>query len=496
MRGRLVKATAMFMAILMMVTSVPLNVLAQEAGSSLPLESELQGRDTEAQDSKEDEEQEEVPTNGSEDEVGSEDSEEEDEQEEIDDSDGKDEQEENEEPEEKDEQDEQEKSENGVDDESTEEVESDDTVSQNSISENSIDKLLLENEKSALAEGDISRIQWMNTLIETFGLSVDASNYPDNYYSDLDSSSEQYRNVMIATEFGLVDVEAGDDIELDEAATREYAAFSLNQLVGYVNESEYSFGDVDEAKYPDADQVALDQGWLNTIDGKFLPDQAITSDEKQNMITKGSAIIGSTDIDSSHNKYQFRENVIILDASKVRLTGENQLTIAGNDTNFGIGDIIGLVADEIPYAWKVKDIVESEDNRIVTTEHVDVDDAFLEYDIQTSLDIDLSQIAPASQNADMVYIVGGTESNNYEDGEEYYTLSALGNQEISAVRIDSYVDSYENSSEEGEVAGDERQANASGYNDEYNLTDASKIKLSATISNVKADYKGGKTPLF
>lgn len=496
MRGRLVKATAMFMAILMMVTSVPLNVLAQEAGSSLPLESELQGRDTETQDGKEDEEQEEVPTNGSEDEVGSEDSEEEGEQEEIDDSDGKDEQEETEEPEEKDEQEEQEESENGVDDESTEEAESDDTVSQNSISENSIDKLLLENEKSALAEGDISRIQWMNTLIETFGLSVDASNYPDNYYSDLDSSSEQYRNVMIATEFGLVDVEAGDAIELDEAATREYAAFSLNQLVGYVNESEYSFGDVDEAKYPDADQVALDQGWLSTIDGKFLPDQAITSDEKQNMITKGSAIIGSTDIDSSHNKYQFRENVIILDASKVRLTGENQLTITENDTNFGIGDIIGLVADEIPYAWKVKDIAESEDNRVVTTEHVDVDDAFLEYDIQTSLDIDLSQIAPASQNADMVYIVGGTESNNYEDGEEYYTLSALGNQEISAVRIDSYVDSYENSGEEGEVAGDERQANASGYNDEYNLTDASKIKLSATISNVKADYKGGKTPFF
>lgn len=495
MRGRLVKATAMFMAILMMVTSVPLNALAQEAGSSLPLESELQGRDTEAQDGKEDEEQEEVPPNGSEDEVGSEDSEEEDEQEGIDDSDGRDEQEETEESEEKDEQGEQEESENGVDDEATE-MESDDTVSQNSISKNSIDKMLLENEKSALAEGDISRIQWMNTLIETFGLSVDASNYPDNYYSDLDSSSEQYRNVMIATEFGLVDVEAGDAIELDEAATREYAAFSLNQLVGYVNESEYSFGDVDEAKYPDADQVALDQGWLNTIDGKFLPDQAITSDEKQNMITKGSAIIGSTDIDSSHNKYQFRENVIILDASKVRLTGENQLTIAGNDTNFGIGDIIGLVADEIPYAWKVKDIAESEDNRIVTTEHVDVDDAFLEYDIQTSLDIDLSQIAPASQNADMVYIVGGTESNNYEDGEEYYTLSALGNQEISAVRIDSYVDSYENSGEEGEVAGDERQANASGYNDEYNLTDASKIKLSATISNVKADYKGGKTPFF
>ena len=180
MRGRLVKATAMFMAILMMVTSVPLNVLAQEAESSLPLESELQGRDTEAQDGKEDEEQEEVPTNGSEDEVGSEDSEEEDEQEEIDDSDGRDEQEETEESEEKDEQGEKEESENGVDDESTE-MESDDTVSQNSISENSIDKMLLENEKSALAEGDISRIQWMNTLIETFGLSVDASNYPDNY---------------------------------------------------------------------------------------------------------------------------------------------------------------------------------------------------------------------------------------------------------------------------------------------------------------------------
>ena len=59
------------------------------------------------------------------------------------------------------------------------------------------------------AEGEVSRVEWLTDLTETFSISVAEDNYPDNYFSDIDSSSEYYYVVMLATEFGLVDVEAG-----------------------------------------------------------------------------------------------------------------------------------------------------------------------------------------------------------------------------------------------------------------------------------------------
>ena len=63
---------------------------------------------------------------------------------------------------------------------------------------------------------EVTRIEWLKALTETFEMTVEEDNYPDNYYSDMDSSSENYYEVMLATEFGLVDVEAGDPLRPDE----------------------------------------------------------------------------------------------------------------------------------------------------------------------------------------------------------------------------------------------------------------------------------------
>lgn len=66
----------------------------------------------------------------------------------------------------------------------------------------------------------VSRIQWLKELTEAFGMSVEEDNYPDNYYSDIDSSYADYYTVMLATEFGLVDVEAGEAFEPDHGGCR------------------------------------------------------------------------------------------------------------------------------------------------------------------------------------------------------------------------------------------------------------------------------------
>ena len=51
------------------------------------------------------------------------------------------------------------------------------------------------------ADDTIGRAEWLHRLTETFVMTVDEDNYPDNYFSDLDSGSEYYRDVMVAVEF-------------------------------------------------------------------------------------------------------------------------------------------------------------------------------------------------------------------------------------------------------------------------------------------------------
>ena len=60
--------------------------------------------------------------------------------------------------------------------------------------------------KRALSGDEISRIDWVQELVTLFDLTVDEDNYPDNYYSDISTDDSFYRDVMVACEFGMIDL--------------------------------------------------------------------------------------------------------------------------------------------------------------------------------------------------------------------------------------------------------------------------------------------------
>ena len=64
---------------------------------------------------------------------------------------------------------------------------------------------------SGSSEDTVTKVEWLDALADAFEMSVDNDNYVDNYYSDLNSDSPYYHTVMLATEFGLVDIEAGSE---------------------------------------------------------------------------------------------------------------------------------------------------------------------------------------------------------------------------------------------------------------------------------------------
>ena len=78
------------------------------------------------------------------------------------------------------------------------------------------------------AEIEVTRSQWLQKLVSTFEMTVEDGVYPDNYFSDLSSSSKYYYDMLLAVEFGVVDIPAGGELRPDDPATREFAAQTLN----------------------------------------------------------------------------------------------------------------------------------------------------------------------------------------------------------------------------------------------------------------------------
>ena len=320
------------------------------------------------------------------------------------------------------------------------------------------------------AGNSVTRLEWLKALTSTFGLAVEEDNYPDNYYSDIDASSADYYDVMLATEFGLVDVEAGEALRPNDAATREFAAHTLNLCMGYVLEDEnYTFAESAAVTYPEDIQVAINQGWLALSNGNFLPEQALTQEEKTVMIAAAQAVLAGDENHPENNTYAFKDSVIVLpENTEIQTIDENTISIIGCPVEISAGDIFGCVCDGIPLAWKAEEVRTDGDETVISISAANTEDVFEEINVSREQEIDLAKLQPASEDAAMSYVVGGTKENNYEDGEVCHDLQEVGGREVTAVLVEQTADMPE-------AYAASRSANP-------------KIKTSAKITNARQKH--------
>ena len=145
---------------------------------------------------------------------------------------------------------------------------------------------------AALAEGDtVTRAEWVSALVSTFSMTVEGDDYPDNYYSDLSEENPHYRDILVAVEFGVVDLAAGEAFEPDAPATRAFAAETLVYCLGFQPEEGEAYVGLD-ADF--AAQIALARGWFTTLEGD------LAAAEKETMLADAAAILASDVIDESY----------------------------------------------------------------------------------------------------------------------------------------------------------------------------------------------------
>ena len=222
------------------------------------------------------------------------------------------------------------------------------------------------------ASGEVTRAEWISRVVETFNMTVDdTSTMPDNYYSDLTTDNPYYQDILLAVEFGLIDIEAGYPFRPNDPATREFAAHTLNFALGFqFDESAgYTFSESSIVTYPNDIQVAINRGWFSLSGGSFMPEQPITASEADSMLADAAQVLAGDMADSGENYVEFAEGVIVVpqgtNVSVDETTGA--VTISGYSETIVSGGIFAVYPDitsDMPEIYKAASVANNADGSI------------------------------------------------------------------------------------------------------------------------------------
>ena len=283
--------------------------------------------------------------------------------------------------------------------------------------------------KRALSGDEISRIDWVQELVTLFDLTVDEDNYPDNYYSDISTDDSFYRDVMVACEFGMIDLEAGEEFRPEDAVTREFAAQTVNTMLGFVPETD-TYQDTANVTYKEAAQIAIDRGWVTVAAGKFLPKQSLTTEEHDAMIADAKKVLADAQIETGkENTCTFASGVVVVPkGTAVSIDVDGIVMIENCPVTIKQGTTFAVYVNDIVMAYKAESVRTDGTTTYITTSDAD-DGAVLNVDQQGELDVDMTEFIPADEET---YVVNGvTVTEGMTRGISYKNNTLRADKTIS-----------------------------------------------------------------
>lgn len=309
--------------------------------------------------------------------------------------------------------------------------------------------MTLTSSKVQAAEVTITRAQWLHDLTQLFGITVKQDDYPDNYFNDIDSEDEYYQDIMTAAEFGLVDIEAGEKVRPADPVTREFAVYTMNLCMGYTAnaESTYDFDDQSEfihvndekaAEYFNAAQVAIDQGWVELEENKFMPQKNLTLSEKNIMWKDAADYLNSQVIDENYvNKAVFADGVVeIPQTTEYQFDEFNNakfVTLFNYMDGLKDGDTFALWQNGLPIIYKAVAVENNGSGLVVQISDAEDENSIDELDVQGTIEADLTEAVQAGEGT-MTWIEGGSAEKNYMDGREISNPRLAGSKNLTAIK--------------------------------------------------------------
>ena len=287
---------------------------------------------------------------------------------------------------------------------------------------------------------EVTRAQWISALTKAFDMQVLDDHYPDNYFSDLTEDSPYYYDLLLAVEFGVLDIPAGGAVDPDGAATRGFAASTLNFCLGFQGQEgqSFTFSDWESVSDPAGAQVAIDRGWLEPVDGAFMPELPITTAEMDTMLADAQAILAEDVIDEDH------ENTIVLSdgvvevpmGTAVDFVSDSVLEVTDCPVNLSEGTVFVVYNQDLPLSFKAVNV--EQDGSITRVEYTreGSENALAVCDYEGVLDLDLSSFIPEDEDTTYSVQSTGSTGNPMARGikydEETQTLTVTKSVKLSS----------------------------------------------------------------
>ncbi len=279
-----------------------------------------------------------------------------------------------------------------------------------------------------------TRAQWLHNLVITFDMYVDKNEYPDNYFSDLSETHMFYDDIITAVNFGVVDIEAGEELRPDAAATREFAAHTLNFCLGFqLDEAAgYTFSDSASCEYPDDNQIAVNRAWVKLSSGKFNPSVNLTLAEAKAMLTDAKSVLEDSVIDENYDSAWNVSNGIIEvpEYADVAVDG-NKVTIVNSPVTIKTGNKFVVYSGGIGLPFTAKSVSISGNTTTITTTDLDPDQAFDAVDAEGVIDSDEIIFSPADDSVSLeVEETYGNAASAYSSRKTQKQQNAILDTEI------------------------------------------------------------------
>ena len=277
----------------------------------------------------------------------------------------------------------------------------------------------------ASAEAEVTRGEWISKLVGAFSMSVQSeADMPDNYFSDVTADMANYRDILLAVEFGVINLDAGEAFEPDKPATREFAAQTLNFCLKFQldKDTEYTYNEAEEVSCPDDIQVAVNRGWFVLYGDDFLPKRSITAAEAEAMLADAKSVLSKENIDKDYDsKYQFADNVkVIPSTADVSISTDYTVTVTGYECGVNAGDVFVAYSAGIPVVLKAIDVKTDADVTTITADADDAEGVITSVDSEGVAEFDLENFETAEVETYSI-----TDADSHDTSEMQISLQSI-----------------------------------------------------------------------
>lgn len=277
------------------------------------------------------------------------------------------------------------------------------------------------NKKSSGDKNSVTRGEWVNMLVSEFSMSLDDTADYEAPYTDI--SDSKYNTSIVTAYYNAVLPTDIEEFNPNEYATRDFAAFTLNNCLCYVKNSDLSCDDFSEIKYQDAASALVERGYFALVGNKFMPNNAVTTGEMSNVSELIKKSLQALEIDPNH------EQVVNINDDTVMIKENIVKSVDGDTVSMELTDETSALKEgsvffvpnpdnsELYIAYKVDKITVTDGEVVVEVSDPEIDEMFNKLDIQGIATASAKNAVPLVDGAKVVKgdnSVGANLDNNDE----------------------------------------------------------------------------------